>query len=125
MASSDFNPATTPAGRSPTVEHPVFRSSPLRVQTTGVLVDEAAYSLGTPDDPTGFYRCWDAADLTDAAEFCIDTDGVVTLVVPIWTGSTWVAADTDDQLCFYVSSGEYFVKNRSGGPLLLNFAKLM
>lgn len=126
MPVNDFNPVS-PGSRGPSVTHEIFRSTPLRKYSTGVLANTGQFSLGTPAPAAavGFYRCWDEADLTNAAEFSIDLDGTVTLVVPIWTGSTWVATDTGSGLNFFTSSGELIIENNSGGPLTLAIAQLI
>lgn len=124
MATQDFNPHN-PAVFYGTTEHPALRSEFNKVYTTGALIDDATYVIGAATSGVGFYRCWDSEDLTNAAEFSVDADGTVTLVVPIWTGAVWVAADTDTKLCFFSDSGTLTVKNRSGGTLTLHFAKLL
>ena len=125
MATNQNNPASTPNLAGPSQNHQVLRSSPVRKYSTGVLADDATFTLGATADAKGFYRCWDSADLTNVGQFSVDADSTVTLEVPIVTGSVWVAADTDTKLCFFDDSGVLTVKNRSGGALTLHFSKLI
>ncbi len=125
MSTDQNNPAAQANIVGPSQDHQSLRSDPIRSYSTGSLADDATFTLGATANAVGFWRCWNSADLTDAAEFSVDADGTVTLVVPIWTGATWVAADTDTKLCFFDDSDVLTIKNRSGGALTLEFAKLI
>ena len=125
MATNQNNPAVTVNIVSPSEDHTSLRSDPIRVYSTGVLVDDATFTLGATSKGVGFWRCWDSEDLTNAAEFSVDVDGTVTLVVPAWTGANWVASDSDTDLCFYDDSGVLTLKNRQGADHTLHFAKLL
>lgn len=128
MSTSSNNPAGQVNVVGPTAEHPLFRGSALRGWTTGALADDATYSLGSPGDGgAGFYLCWDITDPSDAAIFSVTVaSGAVTAVDigPSWGSHTWDDADTDVKFCFYVSSGELILKNRSGNTDTLAIAKL-
>ena len=124
MATRDYNPHN-PAAFYGTTEHPSLRVEYNKVYSTGSLIDDATYVLGSTSEAVGFWRCWDSEDLTNAAEFSVDADGTVTLVVPIWTGANWVASDSDTDLCFFDDSGELTIKNRQAATHTLHFAKLL
>jgi hypothetical protein len=128
MSTESNNPAAQVNVIGPSVEHPVFRGSAVRGWTSGALADDATYSLGSPStQAAGFYLCWDISDPSDAALFSVTTaSGAVTAVDigPAWGSHTWDDADTDTKLCFYVSSGELILKNRSGSAATLAIAKL-
>lgn len=129
MATNQNNPALQVNVVGPSVEHPIFRGSPIRGWATAELADDATYSLGTPgDDAEGFYLCWDVNDPSDAALFSVTTaSGAVTAVDlgPAWASHTWDDADTDAKFCFYVSTGELILKNRSGSADTLAIARLI
>jgi len=128
MATNSNNPAGQVNVPGPSVDHPLFRGSALRGWTSGSLADDATYSLGSPgDQAAGFYLAWDLADPSDAALFSVTTaSGAVTAVDigPAFASHTWDDADTDVKLCFYVSSGELILKNRSGSAATLAIAKI-
>lgn len=128
MATESNNPATQINVPGPSVDHPIFRSSPTRGYYTGELADDATYSLGSPgDQAAGVYLCWDTGDPDDAAFFVVAaSSGAVTSVNigPSWASHTWDDADTDTNLCFYVSSGELILKNRSGSAATLAIVRL-
>jgi len=129
MSTDGFNPAQSINVPSDGVDHPLFRNlGPVRGFTSPLLADDATYSLGSPGDlASGFYLAWDVADPSDAALFSVTTaSGAVTAVDigPSWGSHTWDDADTDAKMCFYVSSGELILKNRSGsGDVTLAVAR--
>lgn len=124
MANSDFNPSASAPYLGPTVSHPIFRSSPSRIATSGVLADDATYALNLADDgdASGLYICYDLTDPSDAAFFSVTASGTTVSAIdlgPAWGSHTWDDADTDAKLCFYVSSGVATLKNRSGSSAVL------
>lgn len=125
MATNQNNPALTVNIVGPSENHQSLRSDPIRAYSTGALADDASFTLGEVAKAGGFWRCWDSEDLTNAAEFSVDADGTVTLVVPAWTGANWVASDSDTDLCFFNDSGVLTLKNRQGAEHTLHFAKLL
>ncbi len=124
MATNDYNPNTAAVFYG-TGEHPSLRSEYNKVYTTGTLADDATYTLGAVANAVGFWRVWNAADLTNAAEISVDTDGTLTIVLPIVTGSNWAVADTDTDLCFFDDSDTLTIKNREGADREIHFAKLL
>lgn len=130
MSSDGFQPAQSINVPSDGVDHPLFRNlGVLRGFTTPVLADDGTYSLGSPGNlAAGIYMAWDVSDPSDAAFFSVTTaSGAVTAVDigPAWASHTWDDADTDNKMCFYVSSGELILKNRSGsGDVTLAIARV-
>ena len=130
MTTEAYHPAQTINVPSDGVDHPLFRNlGVLRGYTTPVLADDGTYSLGKPTgNAEGFYLAWDVADPSNVALFSVTSaSGTVTAVDigPSWTSHTWDDADTDLKMCFYVSAGELFLKNRSGsGGVTLAIARI-
>jgi len=128
MATTDNNPAATVNVVGPTVEHPVFRSSPTRGWSSPSLADDEAYSLGSPgNDAAGIYLCSVVGSPEKSAIFSITAaSGAVTAVTELVDWNTAWAADgtTNAMYHLYDTSGEVFLENTNTAAAVLTITRL-